>query len=199
MSFHEVRFPEEIAYGSSGGPEFSTSVTELANGQERRNINWSNARSRYKILNQFKSKTQIELLNNFFRNRNGKAYGFRFKDHTDFSATNQILSVADDSGSVFQLSKTYTNGAYNYVREIKKPVLASVRIYLDGVLQSTGFTVNYENGTVVFDIAPSGGVIVTADFEFDVPVRFNSDFFEIESQEKDVFSVSKLELIEIRV
>ncbi len=39
MSFTEIRFPENISYGSIGGPEFSTDVVTTHNGCEQRNIN----------------------------------------------------------------------------------------------------------------------------------------------------------------
>ena len=45
-SFHEVRFPDNIAYGATGGPEFATTVVATGAGHEKRNVNWSEARDR---------------------------------------------------------------------------------------------------------------------------------------------------------
>jgi uncharacterized protein (TIGR02217 family) len=39
-SFHEVRFPDNIAYGATGGPEFATTVVATSAGHEKRNVNW---------------------------------------------------------------------------------------------------------------------------------------------------------------
>ena len=36
MSFHEVRFPASLSFGSIGGPERRTEVVTLANGFEER-------------------------------------------------------------------------------------------------------------------------------------------------------------------
>jgi uncharacterized protein (TIGR02217 family) len=36
-SFHEVRFPDNIAYGATGGPEFATTVVATGSGHEKRN------------------------------------------------------------------------------------------------------------------------------------------------------------------
>mgnify|MGYP000398017348 CR=1 FL=1 len=47
MSFHEVRFPETLSFGSVGGPERRTDVVTLANGHEERNTPWAHARRRY--------------------------------------------------------------------------------------------------------------------------------------------------------
>ena len=41
MSFAEVRFPDDISYGSSGGPEYSTDIVETQSGHEQRNANWA--------------------------------------------------------------------------------------------------------------------------------------------------------------
>ena len=38
MAFHEIRFPDDIAYGASGGPEFATTIVTMASGFEQRNI-----------------------------------------------------------------------------------------------------------------------------------------------------------------
>ena len=47
MSFHEVRFPAAVSFGSSGGPERLTEVVTLANGHEERNAPWKHSRRRY--------------------------------------------------------------------------------------------------------------------------------------------------------
>lgn len=80
MSFTEIRFPENISYGSTGGPEFSTDVVTTHNGCEQRNINWSRARARYNIAYGVRSSEQLTELITFFHARKGKAIGFRFND-----------------------------------------------------------------------------------------------------------------------
>lgn len=61
-----ARFPDEISYGSIGGPTFSTNVTPLANGGEQRKINWSYPRCRYNVIYGVKSYSQYEVLMDFF-------------------------------------------------------------------------------------------------------------------------------------
>ncbi|MFP3387119.1 DUF2460 domain-containing protein, partial [Tritonibacter sp. SIMBA_163] len=46
MSFHEVRFPQTLSFGSGGGPKRRTDVVTLANGHEARNTPWAHARRR---------------------------------------------------------------------------------------------------------------------------------------------------------
>ena len=101
--FHEVRFPDNIAYGATGGPEFATTVVATGSGHEKRNVNWSEARGRWDVASGLKKQAQIDELIAFFRARRGKAYGFRFKDWTDYKATGQLLGTGDGTQTEFQL------------------------------------------------------------------------------------------------
>ena len=133
MTFHEVRFPDDIAYGATGGPAYSTSVVATASGYEQRNMNWSAARGAWDVSSGLKKPSQLDLLIAFFRARKGKAYGFRFKDWTDYKATGQLLGTGNGANKVFQLVKIYASGAGSETRTITKPVLGTVKPYLAGV------------------------------------------------------------------
>jgi uncharacterized protein (TIGR02217 family) len=120
--FHEVRFPDNIAYGATGGPEFATTVVVTGAGHEQRNVDWAEARGRWDVASGLKKQAQIDELIAFFRARRGKAYGFRFKDWTDYKATRQLLGTGDDALTQFQLVKLYPSGSVSEVRTITKPV-----------------------------------------------------------------------------
>ena len=47
MAFHDVRFPANLSFGSTGGPERRTEVVQLTNGFEERNTPWAQSRRRY--------------------------------------------------------------------------------------------------------------------------------------------------------
>ena len=133
--FHEVRFPDNIAYGATGGPEFATTVVATGAGHEKRNVNWAEARGRWDVASGLKKQAQIDELIAFFRARRGKAYGFRFKDWTDYKATGQLLGTGDNVLTQFQLVKHYPSGSVIEVRTITKPVVGTVKVYLDGAPQ----------------------------------------------------------------
>jgi uncharacterized protein (TIGR02217 family) len=124
--FHEVRFPDNIAYGATGGPEFATTVVATGSGHEKRNVNWAEARGRWDVASGLKKQAQIDELIAFFRARRGKAYGFRFKDWTDYRATDQPLGTGDGALTQFQLVKHYPSGSVIEVRTITKPVAGTV-------------------------------------------------------------------------
>lgn len=198
MGFVEEQFPTDISYGSSGGPEFSTDIVTAQSGHEQRNSNWAEARARYNVAHGVKSQTQLDALIAFFRARKGRACGFRFKDWTDYQASNQLLGQGDGSVTGFQLVKRYTSGTDTVVRTIRKPVAGTVQVYVDGAEQTSGVSVEGATGMVVFDTAPANAEVITADFEFDVPVRFDVDQLSATIEAYGVHAWQDIALIEVR-
>ncbi len=199
MSFVEVRFPEDISYGSSGGPQYATDIIETIGGYEQRNIGWSHCRARYNVAHGLKNQGQLDALIAFFRARKGRAYGFRFKDWLDYSATDEYVGTGNAINKNFQLLKHYTSGGITEARIINKPVSGTVKIYLDNVLQTSGVSINTQTGVLTFTAAPADGVEITADFEFDVPVRFDTDRLLASIDQYGVHSWNDIPLIEVRV
>jgi len=199
MSFEEVQFPSDISYGANGGPMFLTDVVATVSGYEQRNSKWSQSSAKYNVASGVKTETQWQALIAFFRARRGKAVGFRFKDWSDYSAENIGIGTGDDSTTDFQLVKLYTSGSVAVSRTISKPVAGTVDIYVDAVLQASGVTVDTTTGIVTFDTAPAGGEVISADFEFDVPVRFDTDEMAISMDSFDAGNWSSIPLIEVRI
>jgi len=199
MAFIETRFPTDISFGSAGGPEYSTDIVITQGGHEQRNINWSAARARYNVAYGVRSQEQLSALVTFFRARKGRADGFRFKDWTDYQATAELIGTGDGSTTQFQLVKTYVNGSVTDTRTITKPVSGSILIYKAGVLQTTGYSVSTTTGIVTFSTAPTAGVAITATFDFDVPVRFDTDRLSASQDSYGLGSVQDIPLVEVRV
>lgn len=199
MAFHEVRFPDDIAYGATGGPEFATSVVATASGYEQRNVNWAAARGKWNVASGLKHQSQLDTLIAFFRARKGRAYGFRFKDWTDYKATAQALGTGNGTITTFQLIRTYSSGGSTDVRTITKPVAGTVKVYLAGVLQASGWSVNTTTGVITFSTAPANGVAVSADYEFDVPVRFDTDRMAVTIEQINLHQWSGIPILEIRI
>lgn len=196
--FHEVQFPPKIAYGATGGPEFNTTISTTFAGFEQRNVNWQKARGRWDVSTGIKNKADMDAVIAFFRARYGKAYGFRFKDWSDYQGVGQNIGTGDGVETEFQLKKTYVSGGNTYVRDIKKPVNGSVSIYLNSVLQSSGYSINYTTGVVTFTVAPGSSVAVTADYEFDVPVRFDTDLINVRAEGPAQFVWDAIPIVETR-
>ncbi len=94
--------------------------------------------------------------------------------------------------------KHYASGDQIWTRTITKPVAGSVRIALDGADPSSGWSADTTTGLITFDTAPGAGVAVTAGFEFDVPVRFDSDTLDVTLDIERLGSITSIPLLEIR-
>jgi uncharacterized protein (TIGR02217 family) len=199
MGFVEVQFPTDISYGSSGGPEYATDIVISQSGYEQRNVNWSQARAKYNVAHGVKTQAQLDALVAFFRARKGRAYGFRFKDWTDYSAMAQAIGTGTGTVTQFQLKKFYTSGAVTEPRSIYKPVGGTVQVYKNGVLQTTGISVNTATGMVTFTAPPANGHAITASFQFDVPVRFDTDRLSATLDAYGINSWLDIPLVEVRV
>ena len=210
MSFHEIRFPANLSFGSSGGPERLTEIVTLANGFEERNTPWADSRRRYDAGIGMRSLADVETLIAFFEARRGQLHGFRWKDWTDFRSStggavpgfdDQIIGTGDGAETQFQLTKTYVSGGESYVRDIQKPVVGSLRVALNGVevVEGTDFSVDPATGVVTFSVAPAGGVTVSAGFEFDVPVRFDTDGLQISVASFNAGEVPNVPVVEVRI
>jgi len=207
MAFHEVRFPDNISRGARGGPERRTQVVELASGAEERNASWANSRRRYDVAYGIRRADDLAAVVAFFEARNGRLHGFRFKDWADFKsclpsqapgATNQPIGTGNGAATLFQLTKNYTSGAQSWSRTITKPVAGTVSIALNGATQASGWSVSTATGLVTFTTAPAAGVAITAGFEFDVPVRFDTDALDVTLDLERLGSITSIPLLEIR-
>jgi uncharacterized protein (TIGR02217 family) len=205
VGFDEIRMPDLIEFGVTGGPGWNTGVVKMPSGFEQRNQNRADA------LYEFVAEHRVhpgddtdgfgdfaELLD-FFNSRRGKLRGFRFKDWTDYEATAEVCvqyndittAVGDGVETEFQTAKNYDDGVNPWRRLIKKPVIETgaqsddddpdAQVFLDTgggpVLQTrtTDYTFDTTSGKITFVVAPAVGDVVTWTGRFDVPVRFDID------------------------
>ena len=207
MAFHDIRFPDDISRGARGGPERRTQIVQLANGDEERNSPWADSRRRYDAAYGVRRVDDLAEVIAFFEARRGRLHGFRWKDWADHKScaptaqpapTDQFLGQGDGTRTAFQLVKLYASGAQSWSRAIIKPVSGTVRIALGGVATASGWTVDNATGVVTFAAAPGAGVSVTAGFEFDVPVRFDTDELPVTLDIERLGSITSIPLVEVR-
>jgi uncharacterized protein (TIGR02217 family) len=182
--FHEVRFPPDISYGSTGGPMRRTDVVTLRSGSEERNSIWSGSLRRYDAGYGVRTFADLAAVVAFWEERSGRLYGFRWKDHMDCHSTvptasvtplDQAIGTGNGSKTAFQLTKTYGAAYAPWTRVIRKPVNGTVRVAVAGTELMSGWSVDVTTGIVTFSSAPALGAAITAGFEFDVPARFDTD------------------------
>lgn len=210
MAFHDIRFPANLSFGSVGGPERRTEIVTLTNGHEERRTPWAHSRRHYDAGLGLRSLDDVAALIAFFEARSGQLHAFRWKDWSDFKSgapsgnpdfQDQVIGTGDGRTVTFQLSKTYSSGGADYTRPITKPVAGSVRVGTGKVEmeREANFTVDYQTGIVRFVVPPGRGVTVWAGYEFDVPVRFDTDRIAVSVSNFQAGDLPNVPVIEVRV
>lgn len=209
-TFHDVRFPTDIALGSAGGPQRRTEVVTLASGHEQRNARWSGSRRRYNAGYGIKTLDDLHEVISFFEQRRGRLHGFRFRDPMDhksskpgraISPDDQKIGTGDGVNTQFQLIKTYGEGEGQYVRKITKPVAGTLQVIVDGMLkiEGTDYTLDETSGLLTFlpGNVPPDNEDVHVGFEFDVPVRFDTDEITVNMTSFLAGDIASIPLVEI--
>ncbi len=210
MTFHDVRYPTNLSFGSSGGPERRTEIVTLVNGFEERNSPWQDSRRHYDAGSGMRSLDDLAKLIAFFEARQGQLYAFRWKDWSDYktslpsrapTALDQAIGVGDGVKTVFQLQKSYVSGSQTYLRTLVKPVAGTGKVAVNGVLriEITDFAVNAATGQITFNLPPAVGLPVTAGCEFDVPVRFDTDRISTSVATYQAGQIPTVPVIEVRL
>jgi uncharacterized protein (TIGR02217 family) len=210
MAFHEIRFPANLSFGSVGGPERRTEIVTLANGFEERNTPWAHSRRHYDAGVGLRSLDDVEALLAFFEARQGQLHGFRWKDWADYKSCPASRTIAYDDQAIgtgdgvkvsFPLTKTYVSGGVGYARPITKPVSGTVKVGVQGHHQAEAvdFSVDLQTGIVTLGTAPAKGAQITAGFEFDVPVRFDTDRIQVSVASFQAGDLPQVPVLEVRV
>ena len=205
VGFHDVRLPEEIERGALGGPGFNTTVLELSSGFERRNIEWSESRGAWDVGYGLQRKSLFTPVLEFFYARRGRAFGFRFKDWTDFQMARQAVGQTDGSNATFQIFRRYPSGTFFFDRRLTKIVDATQTVWVNGVQVAEGggagqYQLDDATGVVTLGatLAGQSGTDVEVQCEFDVPVRFDTDRLELVADTDTAATIPQIPIVELR-
>lgn len=209
-AFHEIRFPVSVALSGSGGPTRKTEIVITGSGREERIARWTRSRHVYDAGTGVKTLADLARVLEFFEERRGRLFGFRWRDRADYSsamignpvsARDQVIGVGDGVTARFPLVKHYGRDHAPYRRLIEKPVAGTVRIAVDDQEINIGsdVAVDITSGVLAFPTGkiPPAGAIVRAGFEFDVPVRFDTDELLIDHAAFIAGEIPKIPLVEI--
>lgn len=205
--FHEVRFPCGLTPDARGGPEWMTEIVGTRSGDEERNQRWYGAKHRWNAGYGLNTIEKIAAVRAFFNERKGRFYGFRWFDRFDctsgatlktpIAATDQTLGVGTGAQTAFQLIKTYGSAFAPWARKIVKPVAGTTLVAIDGVTQASGWSIDTTTGVITFVAPPAMGAVVAAGYKFDVPVRFDIDFLEIDERSVSHGAIPNIPVIEL--
>lgn len=210
MAFHEIRFPANLSFGSVGGPERRTEIVMMTNGHEERRTPWAHSRRRYDAGLGLRSLDDVAGLIAFFEARAGQLHAFRWKDWADYKSSapavapgflDQEIGTGNGQQKEFQLRKAYASGPARYWRPILKPVEGTVLAGVgnDKLREGVDFEVDLATGVLRFTAPPEPGAMVTAGFEFDVPVRFDIDRIAVSVASFQAGDLPQVPIIEVRL
>ncbi len=207
MAFHYIRFPIDIALGARGGPRRQTDIVSLVSGAEERNSLWANSRRFFDAGYGVKSLADMREVLEFFEERRGRFHSFLWRDGFDFStasvgsaitASDQPIGTGDGLTTDFQLIKRYGGSFDPYDRPITKPDITSLVVAIDGTqIPASDFAIDALSGIITFNTAPLLSTAITAGFEFDIAVRFDSDRLDIELSSFDAASIPNIMIVEV--
>lgn len=208
----DIELPDEVQYGSEFGAGMNTRVSNGPSGHELRVQMASQARHRYTLLKQLLDSSEAATLKNFMLGRRFAFAAFLIKDWNDYNTSasgngpitqiDELVGSGDGTKTKFLLSKTYEkSGPRPYVRRIKNIVTASLVVAVDGVLKTLGFDYTLSSlGEIIFVSPPTLGALITAGFEFRVPVRAEKsvdEWAKFTAGAYDVWNLDNLALVEV--
>jgi uncharacterized protein (TIGR02217 family) len=230
MAFIEVEFPRKLALGAVGGPMYSTQVNIGFSGYEQRNQNWSQSRGAWTVSFENKPQSEYQGLLGFFHAVKGQANGFRLFDPTDNTVVGGFIGTGDGTTATFQLQKVYQFPltANQVIRPVQKVITSKVtdfygnllpdtlNVYVNGVLQAHNagyiagggakYTFDETTGVITFTGGniPAAAAVITADFQFHWPVRFDLDalqtqFLTPNTGAGPIITVTGMKLVEVRI
>ena len=203
LGFHNVQFPTDVSYGSSGGPVFKTQIFEAYRGLEKRNIEWAQPMMEFNVAYGIKTDTQMLNVLEFYNARQGPAYGFRYKNWGNYNIVNAPFAVGDGVSTRLPIWKFYGfQGARQYkrLRKIVQGTVTGVGIGGVGTLvEGTDYSINYDEGEIALSSAPGYGIpVFCSNLEFDEPVRFEEDDMQAMIDGFNNQSLNQVKLVSIR-
>jgi uncharacterized protein (TIGR02217 family) len=130
---------------------------------------------------------ELRTLAGFFLAMQGAYGNFLFADPTDQSVTGGFTGLGNGAILSWPLVRRFGQSFYEPVRAAVSDGSQPFRVYLNGVLQTGGYTPQNLSGytsfadTLTFATPPAAGVSVTCDFTFSFLCRFSDDRMDLEN------------------
>jgi uncharacterized protein (TIGR02217 family) len=195
-NFINIRFPVDISYGSSGGPEYNTDLIITTTGYEHRYDQWSKPRLRFNVAAGIKNRPQVAELLSFFHLCKGRFYGFKYKDWSDFRLQNESLKSVGNN--TYQIVKNYKwQDRLINTRDITQPVVETIKLY-NGLKQLNveEYDIDANKGLITLHKDTTYDIKITCDF--DIPARFDIDYLPITLESYNSFFMPEIPIIEIK-
>lgn len=203
INFHEIRFPEDVSWGSRGGPTFKTQVFTSHRGFEKRNLDWMQPIMHFDVSYGIRQDSHILAVINFFNARQGRAHGFRYKNWGNYKLANEPFAAGDGANNRLPIWKMYNDSvnirSYKRLYKIVQGSVTGVTVAGVPATEGTDFSIDYNSGEIAFNtVQPYGTLINCVTLEFDEPVRFDMDNMQTVIDAYNSNSISAIPLVGIR-
>jgi uncharacterized protein (TIGR02217 family) len=195
-----------LAWSVTKTPTFQTRIQRAASGRELRALDYPYPLWQFALVYDFlrddpaAGYDELRTLVGFFMLCQGAFGTFLFQDPSDCQVTGQQIGIGNASTTVFQLQRTMgtTLSGGGFFEPIAAPNVVSA-IYLNGIIQNpSAYRIDPDSGMVSFNIAPGGGLVVSADFTYYFRCRFIDDKYDFENFMYRLWQLKKLTFISVR-
>lgn len=192
---------EKINLGIDSGTattiNFSTTITQLNDGSEQRNINWEQPICSYALAERDLTKSELDYFLDFHELHKGALDTFLHRDWGDYKVDDQFFGEGDEEITQYPLTREYTIPNTNAVvqRPILYPSNLSIRTSQSSVNPNE---YSFNNGIVTFNQSQFPGMNLYFTCEFDTLVRFEQDKIDFELVGIGLFKLKPIKLIEVR-
>lgn len=178
-------------------PKWKTITQESASGKEIRQALMSyplwEFTLKFSVLRGDNGYTEMQTLAGFFNARQGMYDSWLFDDPSDDTVSAQSFGTGDGATTAFQLIRTM--GGFN---EPIQNVNGAPSIYINGVLQASGYTVG-STGIVTFTSAPAIGAALTWSGSFYFRCRFLQDLAEFDQFAKNLWAMKSIKFQSVKL
>ncbi len=180
-------------------PIFSTGAALHVSGKEARMAKYAaplwRVELNYDLLRMVSPDTELQAIIGFFEQCQGEDAPFYFEPVTLSPVDGQAIGTGDGAATTFPFVVSIGDAIISPAN-----IGMSPHVYLDGALQTGGFTVNAIPlaPTVTFATAPASGVAVSADFHWYFLCRFDDDSEDVEEFMAELYALQSLRLRTVR-
>lgn len=174
MAFIDQHLPREVEIGARRRVVEDIDIVKTDGGREVRNARADQPLHEFDISFPMSERDGAVYLAvvAMYKAARGELHTFRFRDWADYQLSAEPIGVGDGSATTFQIKQSWTVDGQTASRKITRPISA-MQVYKNGVLQVSGYSINYSTGVLTFSAAPANGVAISVTGEFDIPVRFD--------------------------
>lgn len=182
-----------LAWNVARSPQWATRIQKAVSGKEFRSA-WMSAplytfRLQYEVLREASAYQELQQLVAFYNNVRGSFDSFLYRDPNDNSVTAHSFGTGNGVQTAFQLVRSY-GGNLEAVGQLN----GAPSIYINGVLQATGYTIS-ATGLVTFSVAPINAAALTWTGNYYYRCRFLQDAMELNEFMNSLWEAKKVEFI----